>query len=240
MNAKHRNPKWIPQLESMDTRVVPSVIGLGQGLQARAAMARQTFSNLGAFTGSRLTLQGNARLNPLTFPSSNNALFGRRAAFPTMFGGSTFSRQAARPNLAKPLVQSAPRVLLSSIVPPVSAPAQTSAATDMGDVKNGPMAKAGPDLIAIYQAFGPSGSGNLPAGGATSILRVGNSVGVDIRASGDVNALTATLTGLGMQIQSTDPNTHIIEGLLPIAQLPSVAQLSQVTSMMPIYAPQHG
>jgi hypothetical protein len=240
MNAKHRNPKWIPQLESMDTRVVPSVIGFGHGFPARAALARPNFGNPGTATPFRFTVPGNARLNPLTAQSTNSALLARRAAFPTMFGGSAFFRQMARPNLAKPLAQPAPRVLLRSLVPPVSALAQTSAATEIGDVKNGPMAKAGPDLIAIYQAFGPSGSGNLPAGSATSILREGTSVGVDIRSSGDVNALAATMTGLGMQIRATDPNTHIVEGFLPIAQLPTVAQLSQVTSMTPIYAPRHG
>jgi hypothetical protein len=240
MNAKHRTPKLIPQLEPMDTRVVPSVIGLGLRFQARAAVARQAFGNAGATNGSRFLLPGTARLNPLKLQASNHALFGGRAAFPTLFGGSPFSRQAAQPNLARPVIQSTPRVLLTSIVPPVSAPAQTLAANEIGDVKNGPMAKAGPDLIAIYQAFGPSGSGSLPAGGATSIVRVGSNVGVDIRTSGDVNALAAMMTSLGMQVQATDPNTHIVEGLLPIAQLPNVAQLSQVTSIQPIYTPQHG
>lgn len=238
MNAKHRNPKLIPQLESMDTRVVPSVIGLGQGFPARAAMMRQAMSNAGALTASRLTLQGNARLNPLMFPTSNTTPFGRRAALLTLFRASSLPRQTAPMNLARPLVQSVPRVPLRSIVPPVTASAQTSAASEIGDVKNGPMAKAGPDLIAIYQAFGPSGSGNLPAGSASSITKVGDSVGVSVRSSGDVNALAATMTGMGMQIQATDANTHIVSGLLPIAQLPNVAQLSQVTSIIPIYAPE--
>jgi hypothetical protein len=239
MKAKHRVPRLTPQLETMDTRVVPSVVGLGQAFQARAALAQNALKNVGTTPAFQSPLSGNPRLNTLTLQSPNLTPFGRRAAFPASFGSATSSSQAAMLKAATPPSQPTRSVVVPSSSAQTSSSAQASAATDIGDVKNGPLAKAGQDLIAIYQAYGPSGSGHLTSSGGASVEVVGSSVGVQVRTSGDVNALVATLRSMGMQIRATDPNTHIVAGLLPIAQLPNLAQLSHVTSITPILKPRH-
>jgi hypothetical protein len=237
MKAKHRVPRLTPELETMDTRVVPSVVGLGHGFQARAALAQHALRNVGSTPAFRFPLSGNTRLNTPTLQSTNITPFGRQVVFPASFGSATSSSRAAMLKLATPPSQPARSVVVPSSSAQISAAPQASASTDIGDVKNGPLAKAGQDLIAVYQAFGPSGTGHLTSSGGASVEVVGSSVGVQVRTSGDVNALVATLTGMGMQVQGTDPNTHIVAGLLPIAQLPNLAQLSQVTSIIPITIP---
>jgi hypothetical protein len=223
----------------MDTRVVPSVVGLGQGFRARAALAHNALKDVGATPAFRLPISGNPRVNTLTLQSPNLTPFGRRAAFPAPFGSAATSRQAAMLMAATPPSQPSRSVVVPSIPAQTSSSAQASTATEIGDVKNGPLAKAGPDLIAIYQAFGPSGSGHLTSSAGASIEVVGDSVGVQVRTSGDVNALVATLSNMGMQIRGTDPNTHIVAGLLPVAQLVTLAQLPDVTSITPISNPRH-
>jgi len=239
MKAKHRVPKLIPDLEAMDTRAVPSVVGFGQVFHARAALAHNVFRNGRTIPALRASLSGNAHRNPLTFQSSNTTPFRRQVAIPTTFGSATLTRQSAMLNVTRPPSQPAPSVVVPSSSAQSTSSAQTSAATNVDDVKNGPMAKAGQDLIAIYQAYGPGGSGHLTSSGGASVEVVGSNVGVQIRSSGDVDALAATLTGMGMQVRGTDPNTHIVAGLLPIAQLPNVSQLSEVTSVTPIYTAAH-
>jgi len=82
----------------------------------------------------------------------------------------------------------------------VTTPVQTSATTDIGDVKNGPLAKAGQNLIAVYQALGPGGTGSLSPSLAARMEISGSSVGVNVRGT-DLNATVATMTALGMQIR---------------------------------------
>lgn len=126
----------------------------------------------------------------------------------------------------------------------MSTPPTTSATTtDVGDIQNGPLAKAGQDLITIYQEFvqfeNNGGTGGFVSSKASFVVIKGTNVGVDVHwnGSGDFNAYVASLTNLGMQIQATDSTSGTVEGLLPIAQLPGVAGMSQTKSLSPIYIP---
>ncbi|SIO58980.1 hypothetical protein SAMN05444166_5882 [Singulisphaera sp. GP187] len=124
----------------------------------------------------------------------------------------------------------------------MSNPLQIPATTDIGDVKNGPLAKAGQSLIGVYQDYQQymeaGGNGPFASPLGANVMIEGTSVGVMIRGA-DWNALQTTLVELGMQIRATDPNTKSVEGLLPIAQLPTVAQLALVIAVSPIYKPKH-
>jgi len=134
----------------------------------------------------------------------------------------------------------------SNTVPPLTDPTNsvTTGATtpgDPSDVKNGPLAKAGQDLITVYTQFEAAGESDdfTLTGPLASIIRIqGNTVGVDVgTAPSNISAMTSTLTGLGMQITATDPTTGKIEGFLPIAQLPAVAQNPDVLTIGPNYVP---
>ncbi|AGA27517.1 hypothetical protein [Singulisphaera acidiphila] len=124
----------------------------------------------------------------------------------------------------------------------MSNPLQPQATTDIGDVKNGPLAKAGQSLIGVYQDYQQyveaGGNGPFASPRGAGIMIEGTNVGVMIRGN-DWIALQTALSELGMQIRATDSNTKSIEGMLPITQLPTVAQHALVTAMTPTYSPRH-
>jgi hypothetical protein len=134
--------------------------------------------------------------------------------------------QAARPIVATPAVATA------------STQASTSATVTIPVEKGGPMAKAGQILNAIYQGFVANGS--VSSGLASQYHVSGSTVAIDVRGTGSVSTLSAALTNLGMKVSATDSNTVTVEGSLPIASLPSVANLPQVTSMNAIITPPAG
>lgn len=117
-----------------------------------------------------------------------------------------------------------------------------STTNDVSDVKNGPLAKAGQSLIGVYQDYQEyveaGASGPFSSKRADNVRIVGTNVAINVRGP-DLNDLVATLSQLGMQIQATDPNSRTVEGVLPISQLPTVAQLNKVTTVTPIYKPSH-
>ncbi len=102
------------------------------------------------------------------------------------------------------------------------------------------MDKAGQTLNVIYSEFqtyvaaGSTGTFVSSQAGKASIS--GTSVGVDIRAKGDLAALTTELKALGMTVTATSTQFGIVEGTLPIAQLPTVSSYSAVVGISPILA----
>jgi len=132
-------------------------------------------------------------------------------------------------------------VIVGTSVSSTNPTSGAATSTNVGDVKNGPLAKAGSNLIALYldyQSFNSSGGqGTFSSTHAARLQVVGNQVRVDIRGTTNVGSLAATLSSKGMHVESTDANTRTVEGLLPISQLPAVAQLSQVTTISPVFRP---
>lgn len=124
----------------------------------------------------------------------------------------------------------------------MSNPSQIPATTDISDIKNGPLAKAGQSLIGVYQDYQQyveaGGNGPFVSPRGAGVMLEGLNVGVMIRGD-DFTALQSMLTELGMQIQATDPHTKNVEGLLPINQLPTVAQHGLVSTITPTYRPKH-
>lgn len=120
---------------------------------------------------------------------------------------------------------------------------QRSPIPGIEDVKHGPLAKAGQELIKLYQEFfdATERASNEKDGvvqDKRSLMQiVGDSVRVDIRGTGGAAALARTLGKLGMQVQSTNALTGTVEGLLPISQLENVAKLSQVISISAVHVP---
>jgi hypothetical protein len=112
--------------------------------------------------------------------------------------------------------------------------------SNLADVQNGPMANAGQDLINIYQAYLSAGNTTNLASQFSQIKFGAGTVGVDINwnGSGDFNGYTNALTNLGMQVTTTSATYGIVEGFLPVAQLPTVAEEPQTLSLTPIYKPQ--
>jgi hypothetical protein len=131
-----------------------------------------------------------------------------------------------------PLESLEDRLVLSSVsLRPAAVAAQEALVTTKG----------GPALGAIYQEFvafeksGAHGTFNSPQAG--QIVIKGTSVGVDVHVSGTFKADVKQLQGLGMKVTATSQQNGIIEGSLPIAQLPTVAGSKYDVGITPIYKP---
>jgi hypothetical protein len=125
----------------------------------------------------------------------------------------------------------------------LSAPATSSASSTPGttptisDIKNGPLAKAGQNLITIYEEFEQQGgSPTFSSSESGRVLIKGANVGVDITSNGGAfDVFVSNLEHLGMQVTASSATSGTVEGLLPISQLPTVAQNPQTLSLSPIY-----
>ena len=125
-------------------------------------------------------------------------------------------------------------------------PSFTPTTTNLADHVNGPLADAGQNLVSLYigyqaysAAVGGSDFADSPENplGTKLIELEGNSVGVDVRGQGTIQAFTSALGSLGMTVQNTDATTMTVEGLLPLADLPAVAEFAPTISVQPIYIP---
>ena len=114
---------------------------------------------------------------------------------------------------------------------------QPATTTDPSDIQNGPLAKAGQDLITIYEEFTQQGgSAKFTSSEAGVIKIVGTSVGVDVHsAGGNFANLVSAMTGLGMQVQAQNATYGVVEGFLPIGELLAAAENSQILSLTPIF-----
>jgi hypothetical protein len=109
----------------------------------------------------------------------------------------------------------------------------------LADVKRGPMAMAGEQLVTVYQEyqnFLAGGGGGVFQSRWASLLDIrGDKVNVSVSAGqGTVDTLRTALTNLGMQVTGTDSRRRMAEGLLPIAQLPMLVKVPQVVSVTPV------
>jgi len=87
-----------------------------------------------------------------------------------------------------------------------------------------------------YQAAGASGSFTSTL--SNQIYMSGTSVGVDITFNGgNLSTLVGELQGIGMQVTATSTQDSIVEGYLPISQLPVVASNGYATTIAPVYEP---
>lgn len=145
------------------------------------------------------------------------------------------------------------RTLMS--VPGSPPPSFKPTSTNLQDAVHGPLANAGQLLISAYSNYQVF----LSKGGTTGfdysssnslnklILFQGNSVGVNVSvytdANSSLNNAISALQNLGMSVTGTDQAMGIVEGFLPISQLPTAANLStvdgarQVVNISPIFHP---
>ena len=218
---RHTSPKAISSLESLDGRVLLSAASVAHVVHHAPAaihVSSQHHQANGSAAANRPAIAVPAFVGG--GPSLAAMNFAIAAPAPTSSGPSpVLPRPVSPPSLAAPTPT------------PIPTP------TDIQNIKNGVLAKAGQYLYEVYQEFAQSGnSGNFQSPLSNMIEISGSMVGVKVHTP-DTNALSSTLTSVGMVIQATDPNSGTIQGLLPIAQLPTVAQIPVVTSITPVFLP---
>jgi hypothetical protein len=107
----------------------------------------------------------------------------------------------------------------------------------------GPLpANVGQGLQTIYQEYqtfqSAGGTGTFTSSQANLIVINGTNVGVEAHSNGgDFNAFVAALKSDGLQILASDATYGIVEGMLPITELPTIAVLPQTLSITPMYKP---
>lgn len=81
------------------------------------------------------------------------------------------------------------------------------------------------------------GSGGFTTSLSSMIRIDGDTVGVDLLANGDFDLFVANLKALGMKIEVASAQFNMVEGLLPIDQIPTATALPQTSGIAPIYKP---
>ena len=107
------------------------------------------------------------------------------------------------------------------------------------DAQNGPMANLGPDVVKVYgeyltyEAAGAKGAFTSPL--SSQIHIKGTTIGLDVKGSGNFGTFESALQTIGMTVTSTNTTYEIIEGYVPIADLPKVAEQAQTVDANPLY-----
>ncbi len=157
--------------------------------------------------------------------------------------GAHWTANLHRPTLTRPSSTHPASTPRGSTPPaPVAPPvASTPAASTPAYTPNGTaMDRAGQTLNIVYRDYlnylNGGAQGEFASSQAGIVKINGTSVGVDVRADtpANVGLVTARLQALGMQVTATSPTTGVIEGSLPIAQLPTVAGDADVASLAPV------
>ena len=107
----------------------------------------------------------------------------------------------------------------------------TPTTTNLADAEHGPMADLGASLVNIYEAFE-----NSDASAATLAAKYpayefqGSSVMIGLNSYSNFSGLQTQAANLGMQVVASDPSVQLIEGWLPINELPTAAKLPELLS----------
>ena len=116
----------------------------------------------------------------------------------------------------------------------------TATSTDPYDIQHGPLANLGQTLISIYKDFSANGTKANYAPVLSDVVQFrGNLVGVDVLGVKGTNlpAMGVALKQLGMQITSAWASNNLVEGFIPIGNLPKLAINGLVKSASPILVP---
>ena len=111
--------------------------------------------------------------------------------------------------------------------------------TNLLDAENGPMANLGQIVVSAYSQYSKyisAGSQGTFTSPLTSRVQFqGNSIGLDVRGTGNFQAFENALTSLGMKITASNASLEIAEGYVPINDLPAVAEQAQTVGGGPIF-----
>jgi hypothetical protein len=109
------------------------------------------------------------------------------------------------------------------------------------DAQNGPMANLGTDVVKAYGEYlsyvAAGSKGTFTPTVTQTVLTKGNTLGIDVRGYGNFTTFENSLISLGMTVTATVPKYDYVEGYIPYANLPKVAELGQTVGGNPIYKP---
>ena len=147
------------------------------------------------------------------------------------FGPSSTSHAITSPSVST-IANASPIASTSSTTTDPTTPAATSLPANVSQTLG--------VIYAAYQANPSDFPADIPAtNGANRVEMQGTSVGITLHDSnaGDFNTFVAALQSAGMQITDSSAQYGVVDGFLPVAQLPAVASLPDAPAVMPLYQP---
>ncbi len=119
------------------------------------------------------------------------------------------------------------RVLLASgVIQPTS--------SNLSDVRNGPMANEGQQLVDLYQAYLNGSTTKQLATQFPELQFQGNSVFIHTNVTGNLTTFLASMKELGFQSLDSSVYYGAADGYAPIASLPQIALLPQIRDASPV------
>jgi len=258
------NKKTNLRLESLEAREAPTV-GIAGAWQAALAQAQAHSPNGFAYQRMQHPLQiarpgsNFQRLAPSATFNNVNGSMGRAPFNPSValaqhrraaMNAATPAPRAAMFNRPAFQIARAIRSPLRTIrtFSPPSAPITPMTPTNPPNLN--PTADAGTPiptlppnvsgaLNAIYQQSNQGSDVPVISTGPGSIVIDGTNVGVSVHGNGQgsFSDFVGSLQNLGMQVNASSDVTWTVTGMLPIAQLPTAAQMPQTRSITPMYRP---
>jgi len=187
---------------------------------------------------ARLEARYLARHHRPAAATPNQGLSGARST-PANLGSTGPATQGASPATGSPpsstFPTGSPTVTSSPTTFPILVP--TNPTTPVATT--GPLpANVAAALDSIYEEY-ENGTLTTTPSGPGQVEIQGNDVGIMIKVNnpGDFATDVADAQSLGMQVNASSSSTDTFAGLLPIAELPAVAQLSDSPIIVPIYEP---
>jgi len=238
-------------LESLDDRIVPSAMGAGAAVAGhahahahaaeRAHLIQQRHEARLARHEARLAarearhearMAAHAARHAATMPpvtvipimNSNSLASTNSGVTSAMATGTTTTPSATTSFFPLPFQTTNPTSTTGTTMPSNSTGGSTTPLPP----------NVGSQLQSLYQQFVNSGSsGDFTPTGLPGIVISGSNVGINVHTSdpANFNAILAQLQSDGMQVTNSSPTYGLIEGMLPIAQLPTVAQISSDLSI---------
>jgi hypothetical protein len=207
-------------LESLDDRLVLSAAGAGVAAEAVAARHEAKLERVEARHEAKLAARAAA-----------HSLSADPVAIPTKGSAKASAARSASSTASSPV---------TAATPTPSATTTTSSPVTTTQSAPGPLsANVAAALQSLYTEYGSAGSGSFkPSQPTDSLLQIsGNNVEVSIKIGSDTAFSTALsqLQSDGMQVSSSSSTYGLVDGMLPISELPAAAQLA--SSVNPAHPP---
>jgi hypothetical protein len=239
-------------LESLDDRIVPSAMGAEAAVERAALVHERQEVRIARHEApvAQHQSQHGARLHRLEIkhsgmqPASSVAITTNASvssSTPTStVPTSTTGGSAPVSTTFSPLLQTtstggtSPATTTSSTGS--NANASTTSSTPLPPNASAPLQS----LYQQYEAFASSGgSGTFSPTGVNGVVIDGTNVGINFQIpnGADFSSILSQLQSDGLQVTASSATYGLIEGMVPIAQLPVVAEISSSASVTAMYQP---
>jgi hypothetical protein len=240
-------------LESLEDRIVPSAVHVAAGAVAGVSAAQSHEQHLAQLAmkhagtmarhehhhAGHQQAAGSAIHAPVTVGITQ--LSHRKASSRAASRGSASLHPVGIKMLndPRPVSPGSPVIVQQPAPTPTVSPGPTPAPISPSQVP----ANVAQPLHTIYAEYAAyvdaGGTGTFTSSLAKVVVMNGTNVGVQFHwnGTGDFSAFIAGLQSDGVQVIDSSSTFGLVEGMLPMSQLPTVAVLPQTLSLTPMYIP---